>query len=163
MEEIYKRRSIRSYNDKKISNEDMLSLVKAGMNAPSSKNSRPSEFIIIEDENLMKKLSEVSLNMFMLGKCDKAIVVMGLEKTEFWQQDMAASTQNILLEATRKNIASCWMGVAPIKDYEEHFREILNIPNEKRVLSIISLGYTDKEKEANNFFDKSKLYYNKLS
>lgn len=162
MKEIYKRRSVRSYTNENITDDIMLSLVKAGMNAPSARNKRPSEFIIIDDKETLNKLSEISPNMFMLSKCNKAILVMGKETSEFWQQDLAASTQNILLEATSLNIASCWMGIAPNENYENYFRNELGIHESFRILSIISLGYTDNEKEVNNFFDETKVYYNKF-
>lgn len=160
---IYKRRSIRSYNDKEISKEDLLDIVKAGMNAPSAKNQRPSEFIIIDDKAVLNELSLSSVNMFMLNKCNKAIVVIGKETTEFFEQDLAASTQNILLEATYKNIGSCWMGVYPNKSIEDNFRNILNVDNEYHILSVVSLGYTDKDKEENNYYNEEKIYYNKFN
>ncbi|MFI3260645.1 MAG: nitroreductase family protein [bacterium] len=163
MNEIYKRRSIRSYNESVIDNADILKLVKAGMNAPSAKNSRPSEFIIIDNKEVLKSLSNITPHMFMLNKCDKAIVVFGNEKTEYWQQDMSATTQNILLEATSLNISTCWMGIAPIEEYENEVRKVLSIPEDKRVLSVISLGYTDKEKESNDYFDSSKVFYNNFN
>lgn len=162
MNSIYKRRSIRSYNEKNIEDSEIISLVKAGMNAPSAMNKRPSEFIVIDDKLLLLELSNISPNMFMLSKCNKAIVVFGKESTIFWQQDLAASTQNILLEATNKNISSCWMGITPNEELEKKFRRCLNIKADYRVLSIISLGYTDKEKDCNDFFDENKIHRNKL-
>lgn len=160
MNEIFLRRSIRSYNDKIVSDEDVLLLIKAGMNAPSAKNSRPSEYIILDDTDILKSLADVTPYTFMLAKCNKAIVVFGSELTEYWQQDMAASTQNILLEATSIGISTCWCGIAPILDFEKRVIQLLNIPVEKRVLSIISLGYTEKEKKSNDFFDESKIFKN---
>lgn len=163
MKEIYNRRSIRSYNELSVSKDDLLELVKAGMNAPSAKNSRPSEFIVVNNSKILEDLSHVTPHMFMLTKCSCAIVVFGSETTEFWQQDMAAAAQNILLMATSKGISSCWMGLAPIEEKENLVKNILSIPSEKRVLSIISLGYTDKFKEPNDYFNSEKVFFNKFN
>lgn len=162
MNSIYKRRSIRSYNDKNIDDDILISLVKAGMNAPSAKNLRTSEFIIIDEKKVLNELSIISPNYFMLSKCNKAVVVIGKKTSDFFQQDLAASTQNILLEATNFYISSCWMGVYPKTDLEESVKKVLNVSSDYVVLSIISLGYSDKEKEENDFFDKNKIYFNKF-
>lgn len=163
MNSIFKRRSIRSYNEKTISDENILKIIKAGFNAPSAMNKRPSKYIIISDKKILETLSLVSPNMFMLSKCDKAIVVIGLETSIYWQQDLAASTENMLLMAECLNISSCWMGIAPNKDFENEYRKILSIPKEFRILSSISLGYSDKIKEENNYFDENSIYYDKFN
>ena len=57
MEEIYKRRSIRKYIDKEISDEILQKILKAGMNAPSAKNTKPYEFLVIRNKQNLKKTS----------------------------------------------------------------------------------------------------------
>ncbi len=160
MEEIFQRRSIRKYSKKNITNEDINKIIKAGMNAPSSWNSKPWEFIVINDKSILEKLSNVTEFSKMINDADKAIVVFGKDEKKHWQQDLAACTQNILLMATSLDIGTCWIGVAPDETNENKVRKICNIPNEYRPFSIISMGYSDKEKEPNNVFDEEKIHYN---
>lgn len=160
MNEIYKRRSIRKYTDEPLSNDLIEKILKAGMNAPSAMNKRPWEFIVLNERNHLDELSKITPTAFMLAKCPVAIAVIGIESTEFWQQDLAAATQNILLEATSLNIASCWIGVAPNKNIEKGFRDKLKVPNDYRILSIITLGYTENIKESNDSFDENLIHYN---
>lgn len=157
---IYKRRSIRSYNDTEVSNDTVKKIVKAGFNAPSAMCAREFEFIVIDDKDILVELSKMNPTSFMLSKCNKAIAVIGKEANVYWQQDLSASTQNILLEATNLGVSTCWIGVAPIESLEEYVRDVLNIDISYRVLSIVTLGYTDKEKESNDYYDESKVYYN---
>ena len=52
---IHKRRSIRNFTDKKISEEDINKILSAGMVAPSAMNKQPWRFILIEDDKLKKE------------------------------------------------------------------------------------------------------------
>ncbi len=160
MEEIYERRSYRKYNEKNIEDDILKEILKAGMNAPSSWNSKPWEFIIVSDKTILESLSQVTDFSGMIANCNKAIVVVGKDEKKHWQQDLAACTQNILLMATKKEIGSCWIGVAPDEVNEKKVKDILNVPQEYRAFSIISLGYYDTKKENNNIFSEDKIHYN---
>ncbi len=162
MNEILKRRSIRKYTDEKIPVDIINEILKAGMNAPTAMNSRPWEFIIVDDLELLRKLSTVTPYAFMLAKAANAAVVIGKETTKYWQQDLAASTQNILLEATTHNVGTCWIGVAPDNEAEGYVKDLLSVPDDYRIFSIISMGYSDKEKEPNDSFDNNLIHVNKF-
>lgn len=157
MEEIYQRRSIRSYNEKDISKESIKKIIKAGMNAPSAMNSKPCIFLAITDKKILKNLSQLGANAFMLEKCKAAIVVLVKKSTMFWQQDGAAATQNILLEATTQDIGSCWIGITPNESYQNYLENNLGITEDYEYFSIISLGYTDKQKLKNDYFNEEKI------
>lgn len=156
---IYQRRSIRSYNEKEIEIQVIKDIIKAGMNAPSAMNMKPCSFLVISNKLLLSNMSNMGSNAFMLDKCNKAIVVLVKRNNQFWQQDAAASTQNILLEATNYNVGSCWIGIAPNEEFQKYIGDILNINDYQEIFSIISLGYTDKSKELNNIFDESKIRF----
>ncbi len=161
MNEVFKRSSIRSFNDKNINLEDLKYLCKCGMNAPSAHNKRSFEFVIINSKDLLTKLTKVSPYYFMLEKCSSAIIVCGKEETIYFQQDCAAATENILLSATSKNISSCWLGVYPEISLNTEIVKILSLPNDYKAISIIALGYTDKPKEENDIYEESKIHINK--
>ncbi len=74
-------------------------------------------------------------------------------------EDGAITTQNMLLAAHALGLGTCWIGSYG-SAYEGKVKELLRIPKEKRVLSIISLGYpaespksTRKEIEEITFTD----------
>ena len=54
LDTIFKRRSIRKYQDKPVEKEKLNTLLKAGMAAPSASNNQPWEFVVIDDEAIMK-------------------------------------------------------------------------------------------------------------
>ncbi|MBE5735160.1 MAG: nitroreductase family protein [Clostridiales bacterium] len=161
IKEIYTRRSIRRYIDKKIPDECINEILKAGMNAPSARNLRPYEYIVVKDREMLTKLSQIRDCMHMLAYCDFAIISLARETMYFWQQDMGAATQNMLLQSHSMGIGSCWMGIYP--EDEPYFRELFDIPEDLRVFNIISFGYTSDEKEANNYFDDNRIHYEKYT
>lgn len=161
MKEIFSRRSIREYTSIEISNIDLHKILKAGMNAPTARNLKPFEFIIAKDKEILKQLSYTKKNSYFVRNSNVTIVVIGNESSEFWQQDLGAVTQNILLEATHLNIGSCWIGIAPNTQYEDYVKKILNVPNDKRIFCMISLGYSGEVKVDNNFYDEDKVHYDK--
>lgn len=165
MEIIYKRRSIRKYEDKKIAKAELEKLVKAGMQAPSAHNKKPYEFIIVTEENLLRKLSETGIYCHMLKYSAAAIVIVSTandQETPYWQADCGAVVENILLEATYLKIASCWIGEYPNINKSNKVKEILKIPNNYQVFATISLGYAKEEKEPNNNEYPEKIHYEKF-
>lgn len=164
MNAIYKRRSIRKYEEKKIPKEELDKLVKAGMQAPSAHNKKPYEFIVITKEDILNQLSKTGLYCHMLKYAAAAIVVISQakEETPYWQADCGAVVENILLEATDRNIASCWIGEYPNIEKSNKVKDILEIPNNYQVFATISLGYSTVEKEANNNYYEEKVHYEKF-
>ena len=152
MEEIYVRRSIRKYIDKEISDEDVKKILKAGMNAPTARNLKPYEFVVVRNKNTLLKLSEMKKNSYFAKDSNVTIVLLARELSDYWQQDLGAVSENMLLEATRLGIGSCWVGITPNESYENYVREVLCIPQDIRVFSLMTLGYPGEEKQPNDTY-----------
>lgn len=161
MKEIFLRRSIRKYNNNEISDIDLKMILKAGMNAPTARNLKPFEFIIIKNKGILEQLSSTKKNSYFVKDSNTTIIIIGNELSEFWQQDLGAVTQNMLLEATYLNIGSCWIGIAPNNQYEDYIKKLLNVPGDKRIFCMVSLGYPEETKELNDFYDENRVHYNK--
>ena len=58
--EIYRRTSVRNFLDKDVSDDLIIQIIKAGMQAPSAKNQQPWEFYIVKNKKLIEKLSSVT-------------------------------------------------------------------------------------------------------
>lgn len=161
MREIYNRRSVRKYIDKEIRNEDIKKILKAGMNAPTARNLKPYEFVVIKDKTTLEKLGSIKKNAYFAKDSNVTIIVLGKELSDYWQQDLGAVVQNMLLEATHLNIGSCWVGIAPNEDYENSIRKIVGIPSNIRIFSMVTLGYSMEDIVANNNFYEDKIHYEK--
>ncbi len=160
---ILNRRSIRKYTSKAISTEDMQTILKAGMFAPSSHNSQPWEFLVVQNKDTLAKLSEIRPYWKMLPTAAACIVVLANtgKNTEFFAQDCAAATQNILCVANGLGIGSVWLGCYPTEEAPRKVREILNIPKEIIPFALISLGYPDEEKHTHSTYNEGIVHFEK--
>jgi len=155
------RRSIRNFLDTKISDDIIESILTSAMQAPSAKNQQPWEFIVIKNRDVLDQLSTISNGARHLKKAPLAIITL-MKKTEASPQmrpvDMAACTQNILLEATHHNVGSLWIGVYPLKERIENILKIIDVDHHLTPFSIVALGYTkDSIKQTVLRYDKNRV------
>ena len=164
MEQIYKRRSVRKFLNKPISDDDLDALLMAGMNAPSAHNLKPYEFVLVKDRNTLNALADACIYSKMLSEAAAAIVVVSKgddEKTPYWQADCAAVTENILLEAISMEIGSCWLGGYPDLEKTAKEKEILAVPQDYQIFSVIALGYSALDLKPNDNYYPEKIHYEK--
>jgi len=150
MDIIKKRRSIRKFLDKNISNELIKKLIDGARYAPSSHNTQPWEFIVVRDKEKIKHLSKTHQWSEFLANAPVVIVVcVDSEKCEMYPGNMfsvCAAVENMLLTATSLDLATCWVYVHDPKDKknENHIRKILDIPEHIFVLCMIAVGYASE-------------------
>jgi nitroreductase len=165
MDNILTRRSIRKFRSNNVSDEDIKKILRAAMSAPSASNRQPWDFIIIKDRKTLDAIPEFHPYTKMAREASVAIVVCGntnrADDREFWVQDCAAATQNILLAANSLGLGSVWCGVYPVKDLTEKFQKLLNLPPEIYPVSFIPIGYPNEEKPPSDRFDENKIHYEK--
>ena len=159
---LLKRRSIRKYLDKEVSDEIIEELLHAAMSGPSACNRRPWIFYVIKNQDKLSELRKAS--RFSNMNAPLAIVVVGdlsrslpLQLKDFWIQDCSAATENILLRATDLGLGSLWCGIYPQKRPVERVKEILGITNSDIPLNIIYIGYGDEEKESRDQYEKNRV------
>ena len=157
MNEINIRRSVRSYTEQFVEEEKIEQILKAGMQAPSAGNQCPWEFIVVNDKEILKKLSVASIYTGCADKAQVAIVLLvnhnNLRFPEHADQDMGACAQNILLEAVSLDLGAVWLGIAPSKDREKAVSDIFDLSDNIQPFAIIPIGYPLNE-GANQFIDR---------
>jgi|YelNatPaOPRAMG01_1025707.scaffolds.fasta_scaffold06529_9 nitroreductase len=141
LELIKNRRSIRRYRRENIHNELVKKILEAGRWAPSANNSQPWSFIVLKSEEVRRNVAEATTyGKFLANAPIGIVVIIDPELSRHAVEDGAIATMNMLLEAHALGLGACWIG-AYNSSYEERIKEILKIPRNKRVLSIISIGY----------------------
>ncbi len=69
-----------------------------------------------------------------------AVIALVLDpKTRWWVEDGAAAIQNMLVASTALGYGACWIQ-GDVTPREEHFKDLLNISDEKRLMALIPVG-----------------------
>jgi nitroreductase len=158
-EVVLKRRSIRKYQDKKVAHEDIEKMIASAILAPSWKNAQTARYYIVESEEMLAKIKREGLPEFNAYNCQNAAVLLvatfikgysgynsngeaANELHDYWgAYDLGLHNENLILKATDLGLGTLIIGIRN----GDKIRELLNIPTEEVVVSVISIGYPDIE------------------
>ena len=150
---LRERRSIRKYEARDIEREKIDILKEALLRSPSSMNSKPWEFIFVDDKKLLAKLSQAKEHgAGFLKDASLGIAVCGDETvSDVWQEDCSIAAVIVQLAAQSIGLGSCWVQIRNRKHVqgmtsEEYVRGLLDLSENLRVECIISLGYPAEKK-----------------
>lgn len=163
MNEIFKRVSIREFQDREVEPEKLILLLKAAMAAPSAGNQQPWEFYIVRDPENLEQLSAASPYAGCTKGAPAAIVpcarTNGLRHAAYSDIDMSAATQNLLLEAVALGLGAVWLGIAPLKERIDAVRKIIGAPKELAPFAIVPVGYPVRERLQEDRYDESRVHW----
>ena len=162
---IMSRRSIRKYSDRPVPDDQVTTLLKAAMAAPSAHNRQPGHFVVVRSRETLLGITKFHPYSKMLEHAPLAIVVCGDAEldggTGFWVEDCSAATQNILLAARDAGLGAVWLGVYPMAPLVEGVKKLLGLPEKVTPLNIIPVGYPAEEKPPGNRFNEAKIHREK--
>ncbi|MCK4311718.1 MAG: nitroreductase family protein [Candidatus Cloacimonetes bacterium] len=153
------RRSIRSFTEKEISSDILEKILEAGRVAPSSQNKQCWRFIVVQNEEIRKKLALKSgfigkVNFFIknapviIVACAEPSRSVHLNEQDYYLVDTAIAFQQMMLTAWNYGIGSCWLAAFN----EKNVKEILGIPVKIRVVAMSPFGYP---KAKGSLYDKA--------
>lgn len=163
---IQQRRSIREFEDKKIDPTILNEILHETCLAPSASNLQPWKFIIIQDQALIKKLSEESkknllhyieknpfspvaeyertlrnpkFNVFFNSPC-LVLIVGKKESGGFLHCDCSLAAAYFMFAATSRGLGTCWIGLGGfIKD--QTLKTTIGLPNDHEIIAPLIIGY----------------------
>ncbi len=162
LENIYTRRSVRSYKYKKVPKKLIEELLNAAVMAPSARNKQPWHFTIVEGEKVnhygelvIKEWKVLGLAIKLGIKLTKVdmifynapllIFISGPASWKYLKDDVNLAAQNMMLAAHSLGLGSCWIGFAKVLDKNEQARKELGIPDDFKIVAPLIFGYPDKE------------------
>lgn len=144
---IEKRHSVRSYKNESVSEEVLNKIVECAKLAPTSRNKKPCEYVVVTDKTVLEKLAQSkAAGSQMLKDAGAAIVVIGdSEKSDVWVEDCSIAMTYLHLAACNFGLGSCWVQIrnrtsAEKEDSETVVKRILEIQNPYKILAILSVG-----------------------
>lgn len=157
LELLKSRRSIRKYENKSIEKNQIEELMKCALLSPTSKNSRPWEFIVVQDKDTLEKLSHSKGHggAFLKDAPLGIVVLADPSKSEVWIEDASIASTIIHISAHSMGLGSCWIQIRGRNHSDsltasEYVKETLNIPSNLEVDAIIAIGYPAEEKRSRN-------------
>ncbi len=146
---IRSRESIRDFSDKKVEDEKINFVLECARLAPSWTNKQCWQFIVVKDKKIIKDLSKTSIINRWLKNVPVIIVACGNPKQsgfrngiEYFIVDVSIALEHLVLAATDKGLGTCWIGGFNGKKV----KEILEIPENIRVVALTPLGYPAEKK-----------------
>lgn len=147
----HKRRSVRRFAEQPVPEEALADILEAGLKAPTSKNTRATFFVVIEEEQQRLYLSECRANgSQFLAKAPIVVVVCAdSERTGRPYSDCAVAAAFMQLAVTDNDLGSCWCHVEDSPSphcgtAEEYVKEYLHLPASTRVLCMLGIGEVEQ-------------------
>ena len=165
---ILNRKSVRAYTDRAVSREQLDTLLRAAMAAPTGRDMRPWKFVVIDDKEALAALSEQLPYAKMLPEAAAAIVVCGdLSVTDDkgqpstnWTFDCSAATENLLLAAEAMGLGAVWTGVYPYEERQTAVSQALQLPEHIIPLNLIPIGYPKGDPQPKDKYNADNIHFN---
>lgn len=163
MSSIFHRISVRKFEDKPVSREQIMDILRAGMQAPSACNQQPWEFYVVTDREKIKALSQASPYAGCAAGAPVVIVPVyrkeGLTAPELGEIDMAIAQENIWLRTDELGLGGVWLAVMPERDRMDNVRRILDLPENVEAFSMFPLGYPAESRPQQDRFHEDRIHW----
>lgn len=148
------RRSVRKFSDRAVPAGAVERLLAVGLAAPSSRNSRSTRFLVVDDPATIARMAAMrDYGSAFLARAPLAVVVLGdCAKSDLWAVNATIAATHMQLAAVDEGLATCWIQVdgRPCLKEEpagrqaaDYLRELLPIPAECAPLCVLAVGYSD--------------------
>ena len=173
---IMARTSIRSFTGDPVSKEQLETILKAGMAAPSAMNVQPWRFVVVTDQAVKNQLAGPRGGM--IANAPLVIVVCGeatfmrkpwgqpdAEPVEaenpFWYEDCAAATENLLVAAEAIGLGAVWTACYPMPDRMDPTIDALGLPDNVKPFAIVPVGYPAGDDQPKDKWKPENIHYDR--
>jgi len=144
MDVIKKRKSIRSYLGKPVEEAKLNEMLEAARLAPSASNRQEWRFVVVTDAAKRAALAHAALDQGFVKEAP--VVIACCAETDGHKMscgepcypiDVAIAIDHMTLVAADIGLGTCWIGAF----HQDEVKQILDIPDEIRVVELLTLGY----------------------
>lgn len=151
---VQKRRSIRKFTDEEISSEQLQLILRAALMSPTSKGTRAWHFIVVDDKDMLEKMSNVREmgSQFVAGAAVAIVVLGDRDVTDAWVEDAALAAVTMQYQAAELGLGSCWCHIrnrfsAVQEPADNLLRFLLKYPENLTAECIIGIGHPAIERK----------------
>ena len=163
---ILERRSTRGFDDTKLTEAEIKTLIDAALASPSVLNRQPWHFAFVTDKAAMEEMDEVMRELFTIEFGEKsekrhftnaplfiAITYNPAEESRYTKIECGIAVENLALSAMGLGLGSVIIATPAIAFSSEkgaYFKEKMGIPVENEFVIGIVIGHNNVTKEAHS-------------
>ena len=151
---LLKRRcTVRRFEQRPVSDEDLRFLLEAARNASSGANQQPLRYIVVRTPGLSEAI--LPLTAWAALVTPRRIPVAGVSAPPAWiavhapsgrsaesvLPDAGAAVQSMEFAAVERGLGCCWLGAIQ----REKIAELLALPQDRKLLYLVAVGYPAEE------------------
>lgn len=151
---VRSRRSIRRFLPRPVEREKITACLEAARLAPSSHNSQPWRFVVVDEPGLKEKLCREAFSGIykmsqFAAQAPAIIAVMAvkevvahrlgrrIQRVSFHLIDIGIAGEHLVLQAEELGLATCWMGWFNSR----RARRVLKPPRKFKIVALLPIGY----------------------
>lgn len=169
LDTIRTRVSVRQFSDREITDEELHTILEAGMSGPTGVNARPWSFIAVRDPETLGKMADANgraaepirnakLGILVCGDLSRAFERI----PELWNIDCSIAAQNMVLAAHSMGIGSVWLATWPIENNMKNQAELFGLPEDKVPHSLIAFGWPkEPSTKQKKLYEEDRVHFEK--
>lgn len=175
VENMMNRKSVRSFTDQKLTQEQIETLLRCAMAAPSGSNIQPWSFVVLQDKSRYETIFEGNFNLRVFNQA-AAVFVLCADTTVTrqprdgqgapvtvpngtWRDDMGAVTENLLLAAESMGLGAVWTAGYPYKERYMTVKKELGLPDNVLPYCIVPVGYPAGDDQPKDKWKPERIHY----
>ncbi|MCQ6280335.1 nitroreductase family protein [Bacillus sp. EB600] len=163
---IQLRREITNFSNEEIPPEILEKITESAYLAPAGNSSPSREFILVTKKDQLNHLAKSTPFVPWLAESAAAIVITGrAEISKYWLQDASIASAFIWLSAVESGVGVAFGAIYHSEDHvesqkrEDYVRKALSIPDDRRIVAILGLGYPAQEPAPKRLPPKEKVVF----
>lgn len=174
---IMSRKSVRSFTDQDVSEEQMTAMLRCAMASPSGMNIQPWSFVVVKDKSRFEEVFGAENFNMRIFRQAAAVVVFCADTTvvrppkdnpdapgivqpnRIWRDDMGACTENFLLAAESLGLGAVWTACYPYPDRMDPVRKALSLPSNVVPYCSVAVGYPANDENPKDKWKPERIHY----
>ena len=139
--------TVREFKADPVPKSVIVQILRGGRWAASARNRQPWNFIVIEDRKMLTQIGQIASSGSFIGDAPLGIAVV-MEQQGRPELDAGRTLQQMELVAWSRGVGGCVVGIRGEENGK--VKELLHIPEDKELITVMAFGYPSEEATARN-------------
>ncbi len=157
---------MRKFTDAELQPEQVETLLRSALMAPSSKGKHAWHFVVVDDKAMLSALAGCKAvgSDFVKDAALAIVVVADPQESDVWIEDASVAATILLYQAEDLGLGACWVQLrgrttADGEPTQDVVRQLLGIPAELQPAVMVALGHKGMERKP---FNPDRLLWEKV-